>query len=245
LETASLEYDSCLLEVGAVVTDAWLNELGTYHAFIRHPLADIERDLSDWTRVVHRQAKYVVNPDDNESKRLCSLVDMCVSDAARNLTNVETELKALVTRIMRQNDKMCNFYLAGSTPHFDKSVIERQLPELNAVLSFRIIDVTMLQILSMMWAPSLNAGRPPNMCDHTAMADVRSSLDLMRYYKWRLFAGGNGRHPNGTSPHATTVHSAPALETPLLPAPRYYGGRKHRRLVVTDQFVNFNCRRNN
>ncbi|ELR12432.1 exonuclease rnase t and dna polymerase iii, putative [Acanthamoeba castellanii str. Neff] len=184
IETASINPGSHVMEIAITLTDFWLNEIASYRSTIYAPRESLMQQLSDWSRDHHQRPKY----GNDDCKK--SLVDLCADSAiSKPINAVEDEIiNFLMENISdRPKNGLPRIYMAGSSLHLDKSVIERQFPRLNSLVSHQLVDVTVLLILTSRWSPSVSLGKPPNTSDHTAAGDVRSSLELLRYYKQTLF----------------------------------------------------------
>ena len=72
--------------------------------------------------------------------------------------------------------------LCGNTVWQDRRFLYRHMPMLEAYLHYRIIDVSTLKELARRWQPAIASGFRKQGA-HTALADIRESLDELRYYR--------------------------------------------------------------
>ena len=80
---------------------------------------------------------------------------------------------------------------AGSTIGFDRRWLRHHMPKLEALFSYRSCDVSSITELAKRWAPSVYEGRPKVVeVAHRALADVRASIETLRYYRRAGFVGG-------------------------------------------------------
>ena len=77
--------------------------------------------------------------------------------------------------------------LAGNSVHHDRRFLRRYMPTLDAFLHYRIVDVSTLKVLAQAWYPELAATAPPKGEEHRALADIRESLEELRWYRSKLF----------------------------------------------------------
>lgn len=70
-------------------------------------------------------------------------------------------------------------YFAGNSLRLDMNVIERFLPTLSQHAHYRSLDITSLQIGLGLMASGV-PDKPHTVNEHTAMADIRASLNQMR-----------------------------------------------------------------
>ena len=57
------------------------------------------------------------------------------------------------------------------------------MPELDAYLHYRLIDVSSVKELVRRWYPRVYFSSPPKRGNHRALADVRESIEELRYYR--------------------------------------------------------------
>ena len=65
--------------------------------------------------------------------------------------------------------------LAGNTVATDRGFLTRDMPELEAWLHYRIIDVSSIKELSRRWYPRVYFDAPAKSGGHRALADIRES----------------------------------------------------------------------
>jgi oligoribonuclease len=73
--------------------------------------------------------------------------------------------------------------MCGNSIGVDRRFLDRQLPELDAYLHYRSIDVSSLKELCRRWYPAEYKGRPGKNETHRALDDVRESIAELRYYR--------------------------------------------------------------
>lgn len=76
--------------------------------------------------------------------------------------------------------------LAGNSIHQDRRFLARYFPALEGYLHYRMIDVSSIKELVRRWYgkdATYSKGDVP----HTALADIRASIDEMRYYRKHYF----------------------------------------------------------
>lgn len=77
--------------------------------------------------------------------------------------------------------------LAGSSVYVDRGFLARYLPELDAHLHYRLVDVSTIKELARRWYPRAYYNSPAKTGGHRALADVRESIAELRYYRDTLF----------------------------------------------------------
>jgi oligoribonuclease len=77
--------------------------------------------------------------------------------------------------------------LAGSSVYVDRGFLARYLPELDAYMHYRLIDVSTIKELARRWYPRAYFNAPAKTGGHRALADIRESIAELRYYRDTLF----------------------------------------------------------
>ena len=73
--------------------------------------------------------------------------------------------------------------LGGSTIYVDRGFLARDLPELDAHLHYRVIDVSSIKELLKRWYPPVYYASPQKTGNHRAMGDILDSIAELRYYR--------------------------------------------------------------
>ncbi len=155
------DHDS-ILEIATVVTDPHLRILaeGPVYA-ITHSLARLEA-MDSWNRSHHGNSglwRQVVESD----------IDHVRAEAGT--------LEFLQRWVPAGKSPMC-----GNSICQDRRFLFRQMPTLEAFFHYRNLDVSTLKELARRWAPDVAAGFTKESA-HTALSDVRDSIDELRYYR--------------------------------------------------------------
>jgi oligoribonuclease len=77
--------------------------------------------------------------------------------------------------------------LCGNSIATDRSFIARDMPMLDAYLHYRMVDVSSIKELARRWYPRVYFASPPKHGGHRALADVRESIQELRYYREAVF----------------------------------------------------------
>lgn len=92
--------------------------------------------------------------------------------------------------------------LAGSTIYVDRGFLARDMPDLDAFLHYRVIDVSSIKELIKRWYPSVYYAAPEKTGNHRAMGDILDSIAELRYYRETTIAP---IPPTGTTEHDAHV----------------------------------------
>ena len=156
-----------LVEVAALVTDSELNVLGAgVDVVIKPPAAALEQ-MSDVVRAMHTAS---------------GLLDQL--DAGVDLPTAEDAVLDYVRAYVPAERKAP---LAGNSVGTDRLFLTRDMPTLEAHLHYRIIDVSSIKELARRWFPRAYYASPRKGGNHRALADIRESIEELRYYREAVF----------------------------------------------------------
>ena len=96
--------------------------------------------------------------------------------------------------------------LAGNSIATDRGFLARDMPELDAHLHYRMIDVSSLKELARRWFPRVFYAKPEKGLAHRALADIIESIRELQYYRRTLFV----QPPGPTSDEARAAAAAVA-----------------------------------
>ena len=77
--------------------------------------------------------------------------------------------------------------LAGNSVHADRAFLRKYMPELEAYVHYRNVDVSTIKELARRWHPEAVAQAPKKAGGHRALADIRESIEEMRYWRRAVF----------------------------------------------------------
>ena len=98
--------------------------------------------------------------------------------------------------------------LAGNSVGTDRGFLARDMPDLVDHLHYRIIDVSSVKELARRWFPRAYFASPEKKGGHRALADIRESIDELRYYREAVFVPAPG--PDSASARAAAARVARA-----------------------------------
>lgn len=152
-----------ILEIAAIVTGPSLQPLAEVERVLHLP----EEALADMSARVRRMH-----------------TDNGLLDAVRASTTILAQAERDVLKVVSQHCPPGQAMLCGSSVHQDRRFLSRYMPRLDQHLHFHTLDIATISVLVNAWYPDRkleeNFDRP--VTRHRAMADVRASLEEMRYY---------------------------------------------------------------
>jgi oligoribonuclease len=101
--------------------------------------------------------------------------------------------------------------LCGNSIATDRWFIARDMPELDAYLHYRMVDVSSIKELARRWFPRAYFASPAKHGGHRALADIRESVQELRYYREVVFVPQPGPD-SATAREAAKRYAEPAAE---------------------------------
>lgn len=95
--------------------------------------------------------------------------------------------------------------LAGNTIGTDRSFIAKYMPDLDAHLHYRSVDVSAIKELSRRWYPRAYFNSPEKHGGHRASADILESIRELRYYRQAVFVPQPGPSTDESKEIAATI----------------------------------------
>jgi oligoribonuclease len=184
-----------LVEVAALVTDFELNVFGAGIDLVIKPPAEALEQMGDYVRTMH------------ETSGLLEQLD-----AGTSLADAEEQVLAYIREHCPGGSRPP---LAGNTVATDRAFLARDMPDLEAFLHYRIVDVSSIKELSRRWFPKAWFQSPLKQGNHRALADIQESIEELRYYREAVFVPPPG--PDTDTARAIAARHAGSLTG--LPAP--------------------------
>jgi oligoribonuclease len=104
--------------------------------------------------------------------------------------------------------------LAGNSVATDRGFLARDMPELDGFLHYRIVDVSSVKELARRWYPRAYYNAPAKNGGHRALADIRESIQELRYYRQAVFVPQPGPDTAGAKAIAAEISGTGAPEPP-------------------------------
>lgn len=178
-----------LVEVAALVTDSELNILGEGVDVVIRPPAEAVDQMRDVVRTMH-----------TTSGLLAEL------DGGITLAEAEAAVMAYLKKYVPEPRKAP---LAGNSVGTDRGFLARDMPTLEAHLHYRIIDVSSVKELARRWYPRAYFASPGKSGNHRALADIRESIQELKYYRAAVFVPQPGPDTDAARAIAATFAPAP------------------------------------
>ena len=178
-----------LIEVALLVTDAELNLVSDGLDVIIKPPQEALDQMPEVVRQMHTTS---------------GLLDELPGGIT--LAEAEERLLAEVKKFAPDPRKVP---LCGNSIATDRGFIARDLPALDDHLHYRMVDVSSIKELARRWYPRVYFASPEKKGGHRALADIRESIDELRYYRAALFVPQPGPDTETARAIAASISGAP------------------------------------
>jgi len=156
-----------LIEIACLVTDGELNIPDDGVDVIIKPPPEAVDQMSDVVREMH-----------TKSGLLAGLGQGVTLDEAQDI---------VLSYIQQHVSEPRRVPLCGNSIATDRSFIARDMPQLDAYLHYRMVDVSSIKELARRWYPRAYFASPAKRGGHRALADIRESVQELRYYREAVF----------------------------------------------------------
>jgi oligoribonuclease len=178
-----------LIEVACLVTDDELNLLDAGIDLIIKPPAEAVDQMSDVVRTMHTTSGLL-------------------ADLAKGVSLGEAT-ETVLSYVKRHVPEPRKVPLCGNSIATDRWFIARDMPELDAYLHYRMIDVSSIKELARRWYPRAYFASPAKHGGHRALADITESVQELRYYREAVFVPRPGPDSSTAREIATRYANTP------------------------------------
>ena len=151
-----------IIELAMIVTDVNLVTIAESPVWVVHQSAAQLDAMDDWNKATHGRSGLI-------AKVQASTLDEAGVEAAA--------LAFMQEYVPKETSPMC-----GNSIGQDRRFMVRYLPQLEAWFHYRNLDVSTLKELCRRWKPEVAKGFVKK-SDHTALADIRESIEELKYYR--------------------------------------------------------------
>lgn len=174
-----------LIEIAVLVTDSELNILDEGVDLVIHADDAALDAMPDVVREMHARSG--------------------LTEAVRASTVTLAQAEEQVLEYVRRHvPEARSAPLCGNSIATDRGFIARDMPELDAHLHYRMVDVSSIKELCRRWYPRIYYAQPDKGLAHRALADIRESIRELVYYRGTAFVPA----PGPTSDQAKAVAEA-------------------------------------
>ena len=167
LEMTGLDPDTDrILEIATIITDSQLNIIAEGPVIVVSQSEELLAGMDEWNTEHHTKS---------------GLVERVLNDGIS-----ETEAERLTLEFVRQHTEEAKSPLSGNSISQDRRFLVRYMPELEAYLHYRNLDVSTVKELAARWRPDILAGVQKKGA-HRALDDIKDSIEELKLYKELFF----------------------------------------------------------
>lgn len=154
-----------IIEVAAIITDSDLNILCESPSFAVHQPEAVLATMDAWNQGTHGRSGLTAR--------------------VRASTETEAQVEQALLSFLSPWVPAGKSPMCGNSIGQDRRFMARYMPQLEAWFHYRNIDVSTVKELCRRWAPEVARGFDKRSA-HTALADIRESIEELRYYRGRF-----------------------------------------------------------
>jgi oligoribonuclease len=177
--------NDALIEIAVLVTDGELAVLGDGVDIVIHADDDALAAMPDVVRDMHAHSGLT-------------------EEVRQSVVTVAEAEERVLAYIREHVPEARTAPLAGNSIATDRGFLARDMPELDAHLHYRMVDVSSVKELCRRWFPRVFYAKPEKGMAHRALADIYESIRELDYYRHTLFVP----LPGPTSEQAQAVAAA-------------------------------------
>jgi len=178
-----------LIEIAVLVTDSELRILDEGVDIVITAPGELLEDMQPVVREMHASSG--------------------LTEAVRASTTTVAEAEQLVLDHLRKHVPDARTVpLCGNSIATDRAFLARDMPELDAFLHYRMVDVSSIKELCRRWYPRVYFSQPQKGLAHRALADIKESIRELRYYRSTVFVPPPGPTSEEAQKAAAEVLSA-------------------------------------
>ena len=185
-----------LVEIACIVTDGELNALDEGIDVIIKPPPEALDSMHEVVREMHTASGLL-------------------GELASGLTLAEAQ-EMVLGYIRGHAPELRKVPLCGNSIATDRSFLARDMPELDAFLHYRMVDVSSIKELARRWYPRAYFASPEKHGGHRALADIRESIRELQYYRAAVFVpqpGPDTATARAVAARLTAAEAGPELES--------------------------------
>ena len=157
-----------ILQIACILSDGNLESLIEGEEFVIYQPEEIIASMNEWC--IENHAK--------------SGLTQAVRKSTVTLAEAEQRTLEFIQRHIPEPGAA---QIAGNSVHVDINFLKKYMPSIVEYAHYRIVDVSSVGELCRRWFPRQYFRGPNKTKRHTAMSDVRESIEQLKYYKKAIF----------------------------------------------------------
>jgi oligoribonuclease len=179
-----------IVEIACLITDDALNVVEEGPDLVVHAAKAQLADMDDFVRAMHTRSGLL---EEIEASNL-------------NLADAGAETLAFLRTHIAEAGTVP---LAGNSIGTDRRFLAALLPEIEAFLHYRSVDVSTVKELCRRWQPEVYKAAPVKKGGHRALQDIRESVAELAYYRDAFFRPGAAATADETDPQPHPEEARP------------------------------------
>ena len=173
LEMTGLEPDKhVIVEIATLITDDQLQVIAEGPDLVIHASAEELSHMGDFVTAMHTKSGLLPQ----------------IQASTISLAQAQTQTLAFIKEHVKAARSIP---LCGNSIGTDRRFLQEYMPELEAYLHYRNVDVSTIKELAKRWYPAALAGAQEKETTHRAMDDIKESIAELTYYRQHLFIAGS------------------------------------------------------
>ena len=156
-----------ILEVALIITNNQLEIIAEGPSLAIHYPDEVLDEMNDWCKKQHG----------------ISGLTQAVKDSKTTLHDAQQQLVSFLKPYISQGQGV----ICGNSVWQDKAFIQAYMPELDALLHYKIIDVSSIKEVILRWYPKNPRVEFKKQDRHRALPDIRESIEELAYYRKHFF----------------------------------------------------------
>ncbi|WCJ27547.1 Oligoribonuclease [Euphorbia peplus] len=156
-----------ILEIACIITDGNLTKLVEGPDLVVHQSKECLENMGEWC-ISHHAASGL-------------------TERVLRSTLSEREAENRVMEFVKRHIGAYTPLLAGNSVYMDFLFLKKYMPDLASLFSHRLVDVSSVRALCIRWYPRDHKKSPRKENQHRALADIRESIEELKYYKENIF----------------------------------------------------------
>ncbi|KAG8063999.1 hypothetical protein GUJ93_ZPchr0004g40070 [Zizania palustris] len=156
-----------ILEIACIITDGKLTKRIEGPDLVIRQSKECLEDMNEWCKIHHSAS---------------GLKEQVLQSAIS-----ENDAEKQVSDFVRRHIGSVTPLIAGNSVYVDLQFLKKYMPQLAAIFSHVIVDVSSIKALCMRWFPKEVKRVPRKEKNHRAMDDIRESIRELQFYKENIF----------------------------------------------------------
>ncbi|XP_010521588.1 PREDICTED: oligoribonuclease [Tarenaya hassleriana] len=162
-----------ILEIACIITDGRLTKSVEGPDLVIHQTKDCLDKMGEWCQTHHAASG--------------------LTEKVLQSTISESEAENQVMEFVKKHVGSETPLLAGNSVYVDFQFLKKYMPDLAALFSHVVVDVSSVTALCIRWYPKERRKAPTKQNKHRALDDIRESINELKFYKESIFKANKSR----------------------------------------------------